>query len=83
MKSQTKSRKSREDENAAKEPAPLPDSLSAEERSIAERVGLEPISVDEIIAATGLPAARVLSLVSILEFKNVLARREGNAVVRL
>ena len=56
--------------------------LSADESALLHRVGASPISIDELIRESGFSASRTLSLIAVLEFKKVLQRLEGNAVVR-
>ncbi|MBP5620501.1 MAG: hypothetical protein J6X44_00655, partial [Thermoguttaceae bacterium] len=60
---------------------PLPE-LRPEERAIVDALGEETLKIDELIRKSGLPASKVISLVAVLEFKQVLRRREGNAVSR-
>ena len=60
---------------------PLPE-LRPEERAIVDALGEETLQIDELIRKSGLPASKVISLVAVLEFKQVLRRREGNAVSR-
>lgn len=56
---------------------PLPEGLSPEERSVLEAVRAGAKSTDQLIAATGLPAAQLLSLVTMLELDALLCNEGG------
>lgn len=58
------------------------ESLKGPERQIAALLSLEPVSVDEIIERSGLPAPMVSGTLTVLEMKNVVRRVPGNAYVR-
>ncbi len=57
--------------------AQLPKNLSADEMTLINAVGEESILIDMIIRKSGLPTAKVVALVAVLEFKGALVRREG------
>ena len=63
-----------------KPPATLPDSLTGDERRIAELVQAGVGTPEELIERCGLPAPRVLSLVTLLEMDGVLRREKGRLV---
>lgn len=65
---------------AEKPPATLPDSLTGDERRIAELVQAGVGTPEELIERCGLPAPRVLSLVTLLEMDGVLRREKGRLV---
>lgn len=65
---------------AEKRPATLPDSLIGDERRIAELVQEGVGTPEELIERCGLPAPRVLSLVTLLEMDGVLRREKGRLV---
>lgn len=56
---------------------PLPEGLSPEEHSVLEAVRAGAKSTDQLIAATGLPAAQLLSLVTMLELDALLCNEGG------
>lgn len=58
------------------------ESLGPQEQRIASLLSLEPVSVDDIIEKSGLPAPMVSGTLTILEMKNVVKRVPGNAYVR-
>ena len=47
------------------------------------RVGGDPTSMDQLVAKTGLPIARILSTVSVLEMRRLVRRVTGASVVRI
>ena len=55
--------------------------LNDDERKIVDSLKDAPITIDELIRATGLASSRVISLISALEFKKVLKRCEGASVM--
>ncbi len=57
--------------------------LNDQQRRILSAVGTQPTAIDSVVCETGLPVQRVLSTISILEVKQLLARTSGNSVVRL
>ncbi len=54
--------------------------LSQEERIIVEQLSAEPKPVDAVIAQTGLPAAKVLSILTMLGLKGVVINHPGKRV---
>lgn len=56
--------------------------LNPRERSVLDRVGTEPTSIDDIIAESGLTASQVIAVLSVLEMKRLVRRVEGNKVRR-
>lgn len=58
------------------------ESLNEQERCIASLLSLEPMTVDEIIEKSGMPAPLVSGTLTVLEMKNVVKRVPGNAYVR-
>ena len=61
--------------------APLPDGLREDERRIAELVQQGTDTVEELIERCGLPAPRVMSLVTMLEMDGILRREKGRLVM--
>lgn len=59
------------------------ESLSDTERAIASLLSLDPVQMDDIIAACELPAPMVAGTLTILEMKGVVKRLPGNAYVRV
>ena len=55
---------------------------SPEEAVLLHKLGADTWQVDELIAATELPAAKVLSLLTLLEIKGVVSRLPGRQVRR-
>ena len=58
----------------------MPDGLTGDERRIAELVQEGVGTPEELIERCGLPAPRVLSLVTLLEMDGVLRREKGRLV---
>ena len=58
-------------------PLPLPDHLSADERLVLEAVRAGARSSDQLIDATGMPAGKLLSLVTMLELDGLLVNHGG------
>ncbi len=56
--------------------------LTQQERGVLDTIGAEPTAVDVVIAASGLPAPRVLATLSVLEMRNLVQRVSGQFVVR-
>ncbi len=54
--------------------------LNDQERAIAEMIGKEGRLVDEVIAEAGIPAGKVLSVLTMLEIKGVVRRLPGKRV---
>lgn len=59
------------------------ESLSDTERAVASLLSLDPVQMDDIIAACELPAPMVAGTLTILEMKGVVKRLPGNAYVRV
>jgi len=57
--------------------------LNEIERSVLDAIDCHGTLVDRVIASTDLPAARVLSVLTVLEVKRLIQRRAGGTVVRL
>ena len=56
--------------------------LNEPEQKVLAAVDTAPTSIDEVISATQLPAAQVLSTISVLEMRRLVRRVSGNLVVR-
>jgi len=52
------------------------------ERQVLSAVTTEPASIDEVIAASRLPASQVLATLSVLEIRRLVRRLSGNIVSR-
>lgn len=63
-------------------PRPTDAVLEGGEREVFEAIGEGEISIDEVVDATGLPAAEVLAAVSMLEVRRLVRRLAGNRVTR-
>ena len=62
-------------------PTALPETLRGEERRIAELVQQGVSTPEELIERCGLPAPRVMALVTMLEVDGVLRREKGRLVM--
>ena len=62
-------------------PAALPETLRGDERRIAELVQQGVSTPEELIERCGLPAPRVMALVTMLEVDGVLRREKGRLVM--
>jgi DNA processing protein len=62
---------------------PPEETLTDEERRVMERVGPEPVSIDRLIAQTGLSADRLGALLAVLEMKDRIRDVGGGRVVAL
>lgn len=71
----------REGDGGAQLALPI-ENLSGQEKTIAALLSLDPMSVDEIIEKSGLPAPLVSGTLTILEMKSIVRRVPGNAYVR-
>ena len=56
--------------------------LSDQEKNVLHSIGTEATDFDSIVAATGLPAARVLATISVLEVRRLVRRVTGTSFVR-
>ena len=61
---------------------PIESLKNENERRIASLLSLEPMTVDDIIDGSGLPAPLVSGVLTILEMKGIVRRVPGNAYVR-
>jgi DNA processing protein len=71
----------REDGREVRHPAEL--QLNEIEQAVLDAVGLSATSIDDVVAGTQLPVARVLSTVSVLEMKRLVRRVSGNQILRV
>jgi DNA processing protein len=67
--------------NDVRHPAEL--QLNEPERQVLQVVPVEVTGIDNIIVASGLPAHRVLAVLSVLEMKRLIRRVSGNLVARI
>lgn len=67
---------------SGEELAPIPENLNEFETKLIDVIGVKRLSIDEVIRETQLPVSRVLGMIAVLEFKQVLRRLEGNYVER-
>ena len=56
--------------------------LTAQERTILNSIETTPTLIDSIISLTNIPAARVMSTISILEMRSLIQRVSGTSVIR-
>jgi len=56
--------------------------LNEPEKAVLAAIDDEPIDIDSVIAASGLPVPNVLSTLSVLEMKRLVRRLGGNRVMR-
>lgn len=68
---------------AEPEPLPPPADLDPGEAAVLAAVPKSPTLMDDILATSGLPAAQVLGLITLLELKGLVRRAEGNRWQRL
>ncbi|NLY98953.1 MAG: DNA-protecting protein DprA [Pirellulaceae bacterium] len=71
----------RDDGSEVRHPAEL--MLNELEHQVLAAVGGDPTSMDQLVAKTGLPIARILSTVSVLEMRRLVRRVTGASVVRV
>lgn len=69
-----------DDERLLRHPAEL--KLNDQERRVLDAIETDPTSIDQVVAGSGLPVARVLSTVSVLEMRKLVRRVSGNLVAR-
>lgn len=69
------------DNVAVHHPAEL--QLNELEKQVLAAIAVEATSIDNVIAASGLPAHRVLAVVSVLEMRRLIRRVSGNLVARI
>ena len=56
--------------------------LNDVERQVLAAVSTDPITIDAVVAASGLPTPQVLSTVSVLEMRHLVRRLSGNLIAR-
>ncbi len=56
--------------------------LNEAEQQVLATMGLDPMTIDEVVVASGLPTPQVLSTISVLEMRHLIRRLGGNRVVR-
>jgi DNA processing protein len=56
--------------------------LNELEQQVLDAVQIDPTSIDQVIATSGLPAAQVLATISVLEMRRLVRRLSGTTVVR-
>jgi DNA processing protein len=71
----------RDDGSVVRHPAEL--QLNETETQVLQAVLAEPTSVDQVVAASGMPVANVLSTLSVLEMRRLIKRLSGQYVVRV
>jgi DNA processing protein len=72
-----------EEAEAAPGVRPLPDTLTVDERRIAEMVGVEPLHLDALAGRTGKPVGVLLALLCGLELQGVVEQRPGRLFRRI
>ncbi len=70
----------RDDGREVRHPAEL--QLNEPEQAVLAAIADEPIGIDEIVVASGLPVANVLATISVLEMRRLVKRVGGSRVVR-
>lgn len=71
----------RDDGREVRHPAEL--KLNEIEQAVLDAVSTSATSIDDVVASTQLPVARVLSTVSVLEMKRLVRRLSGNQILRV
>jgi DNA processing protein len=56
--------------------------LNELERTVLDAVGEGPTSIDQVIRSSGLPAAQVLAVLSVLEVRLLVCREAGQQLSR-
>ncbi len=56
--------------------------LNEQEQSVLQSIGMEPTDINNVVVKSGLPVARVLSTLSVLEMRHVVRRVSGQLVQR-
>jgi DNA processing protein len=64
-------------------PRPLPHTLSRAERSVAQALGTEPVSVDALLDRVGGPVGQLLAVLCALEVHGVVEQRAGRMFRRV
>jgi DNA processing protein len=57
--------------------------LNEQETAVLQAIDTHPTNMDTIVAKSGLPIARVLSTVSVLEIRRLVRRLSGSTLIRL
>ncbi|MEE2826072.1 MAG: DNA-processing protein DprA, partial [Planctomycetota bacterium] len=57
--------------------------LTEQEQLILQAIGAEVTELDQVVAVTGLPVARVLSTISVLEIRRLVRRLSGSTFTRV
>jgi len=57
--------------------------LSDQEKKVLQAIGVETTDFDSVVQITGLPAARVLATISVLEVRRLVRRVSGTSFVRI
>jgi DNA processing protein len=70
------------DEDAAPVRHPAELNLNEPEKGVLAVISDEPQTIDDVIAASGLPVSNVLSTISVLEMRRMIRRVGGNRVMR-
>ncbi len=70
------------DEAAAPVRHPAELNLNEPEKAVLAAINDEPMAIDDVIAASGLPVPNVLSTLSVLEMRRMIRRVGGNRVMR-
>ena len=71
----------REDNSQIRHPGEL--KLNEMEQKVLQGIGDEATSIDQVVAETGLPVAKVLSTLSVLEMRRLIHRISGSQVSRV
>ena len=69
-----------DDARTLRHPAEL--KLNELERQVLDAIDTDATGIDDIVTATNLPVARVLSTISVLEMRSLIRRVSGNSVAR-
>lgn len=56
--------------------------LNELEQQVLAHISSDPITIDAVVAASGLPTSQVLSTISVLEMRHLVRRVSGNLVAR-
>jgi DNA processing protein len=70
-----------EDGRTVHHPAEL--TLNEPEKQVLDAIEIQPTSIDQVVAASGLPVPQVLATLSVLEMRRLVRRISGTLVVRL
>jgi DNA processing protein len=69
-----------EEQQPVRHPAEL--LLNEPEKQVLAAIGDEPLAIDEVVVAAGLPVQNVLATISVLEMRRLIRRLGGNRVMR-